>query len=46
MDRILEIDKELAIQRVLAPRVPDEYQKDHDEFIEEMSLGGRRYEEK
>lgn len=46
VDRMLEIDKEWRIRRQLLRGVPDEQQLDHDEFIREQSLGGKRYLER
>jgi heterodisulfide reductase subunit C len=45
VDRMLEIDKELRIRRQLLRARSDE-QHDHDEFIREQSLGGKRYLER
>jgi hypothetical protein len=39
-NRMLEIERELTLRRQMF-RKPDPDQKDHDEFVEEMSLGGR-----
>jgi hypothetical protein len=44
-NRMLEIEKELRIRRRMF-RKPDPVQKDHDEFIEDNSLGGRTYQER
>jgi hypothetical protein len=42
---MLEIETELTTRRRMFRKLgPD--QKDHDEFIEEMSLGGRTYQER
>jgi hypothetical protein len=46
VDRMLEIDKELRIRRQLLRARTDEQQLDHDEFIREQSLGGKRYLER
>jgi hypothetical protein len=43
---MLEIDKELRIRRQLLRARTDEQQLDHDEFIREQSLGGKRYLER
>jgi hypothetical protein len=43
---MLEIDKEWRIRRQLLRGVPDEQQLDHDEFIREQSLRGKRYLER
>jgi hypothetical protein len=41
-NRMLEIDKEWRIRRQLLRARTDEQQLDHDEFIREQSLGGKR----
>jgi hypothetical protein len=44
-NRILVIEKELTIRRRMF-RKPNPDQMDHEEFIEEMSLGGKIYQER
>ncbi len=39
-------DRMRTAQLVAALRPRDEFQLDHDEYIEDMSLGGRRYRER
>jgi hypothetical protein len=47
LKRFLKIDAELRLRRALLRMCnDDEQQKDVDRFVEENSLGGRRYRER